>query len=205
MNLVCPICQAEYPLAAAMNDVAARQAVVKAFSLTQMGDRLIAYVALFKPAKQALSMVRLAKLLDGLVDMVKAGQIKKNGNTYAAPQQYWMQAIDQMLGNRQALSLPLKNHNYLIAIIASASEKVEAQKEADAEKGRQYGTVKTLPVIASEARQSKVHDHFPDATKMVTDQFADAGKVIAKAPRKAMPAAVQNTLRKLTGKPSHAE
>ena len=197
MNLVCPICQAEYPLAAAMNDVAARQAVVKAFSLTQMGDRLIAYVALFKPAKQALSMVRLAKLLDGLVDQVKAGQIKKNGNTYAAPQQYWMQAIDQMLGNRQSLSLPLKNHNYLIAIIASASEKVEAKKEAEAEKGRQYGEFTTCTKSQT--------DHIPDATKMVSDQFADAGKVIAKAPRKAMPAAVQNTLRKLTGKPSHAE
>ena len=196
MNLVCPICQAEYPLAAAMNDVAARQAVVKAFSLTQMGDRLIAYVALFKPAKQALSMVRLAKLLDGLVDMVKAGQIKKNGNTYAAPQQYWMQAIDQMLGNRQSLSLPLKNHNYLIAIIASASEKVEAKKEADAEKGRQYGTVKTPKSVTPQEW---------DAASKPSEHIADTGKVIAKAPRKAMPAAVQNTLRKLTGKPSHAE
>lgn len=190
MNLVCPICQAEFPLAAAMNDVAARQAVVKAFSLTQMGDRLIAYVALFKPAKQALSMVRLAKLLDGLVDQVKAGQIKKNGNTYAAPQQYWMQAIDQMLGNRQILSLPLKNHNYLIAIIASASEKVEAKKEADAEKGRQFGTVQTnnQPVERAPSLPQKVEaDSMKDKT------------------RKAMPAAVKNTLRKLTGKPSHAE
>ena len=192
MNLVCPICQSEYPLAAAMNDVAARQAVVKAFSLTQMGDRLIAYVALFKPAKQALSMVRLAKLLDSLVDQVKAGQIKKNGNTYAAPQQYWMQAIDQMLGNRQTLSLPLKNHNYLIAIIANMGEKVEAKKEADAEKGRQHG----VPVIASEARQSIVRDHIP---KMVSDQFANPGKPIDKAPRKAMPDSVRATIKKMTG------
>ena len=194
MNLVCPICQAEYPLAAAMNDVAARQAVVKAFSLTQMGDRLIAYVALFKPAKQALSMVRLAKLLDSLVDMVKLGQIKKNGNTYAAPQQYWMQAIDQMLGNRQSLSLPLKNHNYLIAIIASASEKVESKKEAEAEKGRQYG----VPVIASEARQSIGRD-ISLTTKTVVDQLAQNRK-----PRKAMPADVQATIRKMTGKTSRA-
>ena len=188
MNLVCPICQAEYPLAAAMNDVAARQAVVKAFSLTQMGDRLIAYVALFKPAKQALSMVRLAKLLDGLVDMVKAGQIKKNGNTYAAPQQYWMQAIDQMLGNRQSLSLPLKNHNYLIAIIASTGEKVEAKKEADAEKGRQYGAV---PAAMPAANVGAVSDRDSNGSRPQT------------APTKsnsAMPDAVRNTLRKLTRK-----
>ena len=190
MNLVCPICQAEYPLAAAMNDVAARQAVVKAFSLTQMGDRLIAYVALFKPAKQALSMVRLAKLLDSLVDMVKLGQIKKNGNTYAAPQQYWMQAIDQMLGNRPALSLPLKNHNYLLAIMANMGEKVEAKKEAEAEKGRQYGEVKTL--------NSATPQEWDAASKPV-DQFADAGKVIAKAPRKAMTVNLQETLKKMTG------
>ena len=189
MNLVCPICQAEYPLAAAMNDVAARQAVVKAFSLTQMGDRLIAYVALFKPAKQALSMVRLAKLLDGLVDQVKAGQIKKNGNTYAAPQSYWMQAIDQMLGNRQALSLPLKNHNYLIAIIANMGEKVEAKKEAEAEKGRQYG----VPVIASEARQSS------NAIDCHTAKAARNDN-LEKQTRKAMPDAVRATIKKMTGK-----
>lgn len=202
MNLVCPICQAEYPLAAAMNDVAARQAVVKAFSLTQMGDRLIAYVALFKPAKQALSMVRLAKLLDGLVDMVKLGQIKKNGNTYAAPQQYWMQAIDQMLGNRQSLSLPLKNHNYLIAIIANTGEKVEAKKEADAEKGRQNGVFHSAqPVIASQhevqARQSSnaIDCHAANAPRNDATQ---------KPPRKAMPADVQATIRKMSGKTSRA-
>lgn len=193
MNLVCPICQAEYPLAAAMNDVAARQAVVKAFSLTQMGDRLIAYVTLFKPAKQALSMVRLAKLLDGLVDMVKLGQIKKNGNTYAAPQAYWMQAIDQMLGNRPALSLPLKNHNYLLAIMASMGEKVEAKKEAEAEKGRQYGELKTAPVIAREARQSS------------NEMDCHTAKAVRNDRRKAMPANVQATLRKITGKNSHVE
>ncbi len=190
MNLVCPICQAEYPLAAAMNDVAARQAVVKAFSLTQMGDRLIAYIALFKPAKQALSMVRLAKLLDSLVDQVKAGQIKKNGNTYAAPQQYWMQAIDQMLGNRQALSLPLKNHNYLIAIIANMGEKVEAKKEADAEKGRQYGTAHTA------GQRSKPNVAAVLSAK-ITLPIADLS-----APTQAkstMPDAVRATIKKMTG------
>ena len=187
MNLVCPICQAEYPLAAAMNDVAARQAVVKAFSLTQMGDRLIAYVTLFKPAKQALSMVRLAKLLDSLVDQVKAGQIKKNGNTYAAPQQYWMQAIDQMLGNRQALSLPLKNHNYLIAIIANMGEKLEAKKEAEAEKGRQYGT---MPKTNVGTNVGAVSDRDSNGSRPQT------------APTKSnstMPDAVRATIRKMTG------
>ena len=141
MNLVCPICQAEFPLAAALNDVAARQAVVKAFSLTQMGDRLIAYVTLFKPAKQALSMTRLAKLLDELVDNVKRGQVNKNGNTYAAPQAYWINAIDQMLANRAALSLPLKNHNYLTAIIVGMGEKVESQKRGRSRKRASFRRV----------------------------------------------------------------
>lgn len=194
MNLVCPICQAEYPLAAAMNDVAARQAVVKAFSLTQMGDRLIAYVALFKPAKQALSMVRLAKLLDSLVDMVKLGQIKKNGNTYAAPQAYWMQAIDQMLGNRQALSLPLKNHNYLIAIIANMGEKVEAKKEAEAEKGRQYGDLKTSPVTASQFSKPNVG---ADLSAKITLPIAD--KSAPTQAKSTMPDAVRATIKKMTG------
>lgn len=147
MKLVCPVCQAEFPLEAAMNDVAARQAVVKAFELTEIGSLLISYIQLFKPAKRALSMAKLAKILEEIVPIVKSGQITHGGTIYAAPQKYWSQAIEAMLMQRSSLILPLSGHGYLLKIIASYSTKVAAQAEAKAEQNKQqnsrYGAIQT--------------------------------------------------------------
>jgi hypothetical protein len=149
MKLVCPVCQAEFPLEAAMNDVAARQAVVKAFELTELGSLLIRYVTLFKPAKSALSMSRLAKLLDELIPQIKTGQITRNGTLYPAPQAYWAQAIETMLMQREKLSLPLKSHGYLLEIISGYANKAQAQAEKKNEQGRKYGDFKTADQPAS--------------------------------------------------------
>lgn len=151
MKIVCPVCQAEFPLEAAMNDVAARQAVVKAFELTELGSLLIRYVTLFKPAKQALSMARLAKLLEELVPMVKAGQITRNGTLYPAPQAYWQQAIESMLMQRDKLTLPLKSHGYLLEIISGYANKASGQAERANEQGRKYGEFKTATPNATSA------------------------------------------------------
>lgn len=162
MKLVCPVCHAEYPLEAAMNDVAARQAVVKAFELTEIGSLLIRYVTLFKPAKQALSMARLAKLLDELVPMVKAGQIERSGSRYAAPQAYWQQAIETMLSGREKLTLPLKSHGYLLEIIAGYANKAEAKQEKQAEQGRKYGDYyQATPARTAETPAKKEKKRLP--------------------------------------------
>lgn len=126
-----------------MNDVAARQAVVKAFELTEIGSLLIRYVSLFKPAKQALSMARLAKLLEEMVPMVKSGQITRNGTMYPAPQTYWQQAIETVLAQREKLTLPMKSHGYLLEIIAGYANKASGQAERANEQGRKYGEYHT--------------------------------------------------------------
>lgn len=164
MKLVCPVCQAEFPLEASMNDVAARHAVVAAFELTEIGSLLIRYVNLFKPAKQALSMSRLAKLLEELVPMVKAGQITRNGTLYPAPQAYWQQAIETVLMQRDKLTLPMKSHGYLLEIIAGYAQKANGKAEKQTEQGRKYGDFHTAaadkpaevnPMVAPAARKSK--------------------------------------------------
>lgn len=42
--MICPCCQTDFPIEAGINDVAARNAVKRAFSLTQLGDLLLGYV-----------------------------------------------------------------------------------------------------------------------------------------------------------------
>jgi len=139
VRLTCPCCQAEFPLEAALNDVAARQAVVRAFRQTPYGDLLTGYVGLFKPEKRAISMARLAKLLDELLDMIAKGTVERGGRIYSAPQAYWQQGLEEMLARRDSLTLPLKSHGYLITIVAGYSDKAEAKAEAKAEERKRTG------------------------------------------------------------------
>lgn len=180
MKLVCPCCQAEFPLAAAMNDVAARQAVARAFKFTPFGDLLLAYIALFKPAQRALSMMRLTKMLDELLEDIQNAEITRNGSSYVAPQGYWQQAIEQMLMSRDKLSLPLKSHGYLYEVIISYSNKAEAKAEKQSEQGRRYGQISTCT-------KSQTY-HAVDGNNMIKNQKA------------IMPQSVKDTLNKLTRK-----
>lgn len=157
MKLVCPICQSEYPLEAALNDVAARKAVIRAFELTDIGGLLVRYVQLFKPAKQALSMARLAKLIDEIVPMIREAQATRGGTIYPAPKQYWQQGIETVLASRDKLNLPLKSHGYLLEIIAGLSNKAAAAQELKKEARKRNRTTKP------EGKKSKMPAHVTES------------------------------------------
>lgn len=187
MKMVCPHCQADFDMLLGIQDLAARQAVQRAFSLTPLGDVLIQYVQLFKPAKQALKMTMLVRILDELLPHIQAGKINAGGGVQAAPHDYWRSAIETMLASRDKLTLPLKSHGYLFQIIAGMGNKAAAAAEKQQEQGRKYGAIQTA---------NQTNNHFRDNAKMGGDQLAQNGKPA----RKAMPAEVQKTLNKLTGK-----
>lgn len=193
MRLICPCCQADYPIEAGINDIAARQAIVRAFKFTPFGDVLLAYVNLFKPAHRSLSMARFTKILVELLDDVKSGQIARNGSTYAAPQAYWQQAIEQMLANRDKLSLPIKSHGYLYEIIVGYSNKDAAKVEKQSEQGRKYGPVLTGAYISQATRQAnQVPTHIAEVSTKVTPK--DRGE-----------APLRGILKNLTGKANDAK
>lgn len=133
MNLICPCCQAVFPIEAALNDLAGRQAIVEAFRLTPFGDLLLGYIKLFTPPKRALSNLRMVKLLEELLPMIRAAKIERNGRIWSAPQEYWRMALGEMIDKRDKLTLPLKSHGYLLAIIEGYSNKAEAKQEAQTE------------------------------------------------------------------------
>ena len=197
MKLTCPACNEPLSLAALIEHDAAREAINAALKWpAPLGKLLLQYIGLHKPLKTSISMDKVAKILADLLPMVNEGKVRKNGNVYAAPQEYWAQAIETMVANRAALTLPLKSHGYLISIIAGYADKVAATAEKKAEQGRQNGVFHSAPpVIASAARQSIVNG----------DQFADTGKMVEKPQRSQRPVSLKATIAKLTGKPSHAE
>lgn len=185
MQLNCPACGATFSLDAIIGHDGARDAVLAALQLpAPLGKTLIQYLALFRPAQRALSMDRLAKLLNELLPMISTAQIERSGTRYAAPVEYWRQAMDSMVAGRDKLTLPLKSHGYLLEIIAGFAEKTAAKAERQSEQGRKYGEVVGGNVGAVYDRESKGSRSQTAPTKS----------------KSVMPAETRATLRKLTGK-----
>lgn len=136
MILTCPCCAGRFSIEAALTDEQARQAVAAALKLpAPLGDRVIRYLALFRPKQQALRWDKAARLLTELTEAVNAGQIEHEGRTYAAPRYIWEIALDKMLG-KPPKGLPLKNNGYLWQVIVSVREELAARQEAQIEEAR---------------------------------------------------------------------
>lgn len=131
MQLTCPCCAARFPIEAALTDEQARQAVATALQLpAPLGDRLLRYVGLFRPAQRALSWDRVGRLLGELLEMIDGGAVERKGKSWAAPMAAWQEALEQMLTRRDKLDLPLTSHGYLLEIVAGVAQKAGEQKEA---------------------------------------------------------------------------
>lgn len=178
MHLTCPACGAVHSLDAVLAHEAARSALVRALGLTPLGRRLVRYLALWRPAKRALSWERTAALLEELLDMVEAARIDRHGRAWPAPQDYWVMAIDEIIARRDAgqLRTPLKSHGYLLEIIAGLGDRAEAQ----AERGRE-----TQARGATASGISAAHKPFaPSDTKPARDTTRNpeaAAAALAKA------------------------
>lgn len=132
MKLSCPACGAVFSLDALLGNEGAREAVMAAMQLpAPLGWHMIRYIALFRPAQRQLSLDRVANLINELLPMIAEAKIERNGRTWSAPQDYWKMAMNDMLNKRGdgTLTLPLKSHGYLLAIIEGYNLKVEQKRE----------------------------------------------------------------------------
>lgn len=202
MRLTCPCCGAAYSLEVLLADAAARQAVVAALGLPAgLGERLLRYLALFRPRERALSWERAARLLDELNAAVAAGQIERNGQIWAAPLDYWKTAIDQMLDGRDRLSLPLKSHGYLYEIIVGMNQRASEQRaarqevadeQARARAGERSGRMQRAGESVGQMQRAAGTGTAPDALP-------------ERAPRIPPPADFRALLTRLTGQPAAPE
>lgn len=181
MNIICPCCQAIFPLEASLNDVAGRQAIAEAFRLTPFGDLLLAYIKLFTPPKRALSNLRMGKLLEELLPMIREAKIERGGRIWSAPQDYWKTALAEMLAKRDngTLTLPLNGHGYLFTIISGYGSKAEAKQETSTEQQRggrtQTGSAAAKPVdeVLGKPTPSKPRAAMPEHVKQALKKGRD--------------------------------
>lgn len=164
MRIVCPCCQTDFPIEAGINDVDARAAVQRAFSLTPIGKLLLAYVQLFKPEKRAMTWTKAVKILDQLIPMIAEGRIEFKGRVWPAPQAYWEQAFAQMIDGREKLTLPLDSHGYLFKIISGYADKAEAKVETQTEARKRGG-------ISQRHREAPKPKGMPEEVRGQLNQF----------------------------------
>ncbi len=122
MRTRCPGCGTTVSLDALIAHDAAREALAAVFKLSgPLGSALIRYLALFRPESRELTMDRVARLLGEVLPDLQAQRISRNGQTFEAPAEAWLWAIEQALVARDAgrLSLPLKGHGWLYEVISN--------------------------------------------------------------------------------------
>ncbi len=175
MQLTCPVCFARYAIEAALTDDDARRAVAAALKMpAPLGDLILRYIGLFRPAKRALSWDRAARLIDELLAPIQAARVERHGRAWAAPLDAWTAALTEMLDRRDKLTLPLKGHGYLFEIVATQANKTEAhaeRKTEDQKRQRQHRDDKGPVTVAELTKTAPAPARDPVKTAEALDKL----------------------------------
>ena len=120
MKTKCPNCGATHSLDSLVMANKGGDAFLQAFDEPpELKTPIIQYLGLFRSVGRDLSFDRVAKLLAELNPVVKAGKVTFDRHTFDTPIPAWVWAIEQAIKARDEgrLSLPLKNHNWLYAVM----------------------------------------------------------------------------------------
>jgi hypothetical protein len=131
MRLTCPACGAVSSAEAWTNDADAR-ACLKIVSEMPWGIPRIclSYLALFRPASgKGLSWSKALTLLTGLKGLIEFPHIQWE-HRVARPNvpEAWVKAIERV-ADHPPKTLPLKNHNYLRAVVYEIADDMDKQQE----------------------------------------------------------------------------
>lgn len=138
MKLICPACGATASTEAWSNDGVARDAVLAIAALpAPMHLSTLRYIALFRPAKSALSWSKALRLSKEVGDLAKAGYVSIQGQPDKdCPARIWAEAMDSMVERQNQIKRPLKSHSYLRQVAHGLAteyvKKTEEVKESTA-------------------------------------------------------------------------
>lgn len=133
----CPVCSSELTLDHLVGHVDDQRAFARLLALSIPAARsVMRYLTLFTPEKQRLTLRKKIRLIEQLLPDLMRGQVTHRGRDWAAPEEAWEAAIDEMLAARSRLRLPMTNHSYLYSVLATNANQMEAQAEAQREQDK---------------------------------------------------------------------
>jgi hypothetical protein len=109
----------------------------------RLGRAALAYMRLFSPAKRGLRTSRAIKLVEELMLLVKAGSVTRDARTSdckPTSPAMWAAGIEQMLAQRERLSLPLDNHHYLRAVVFGIASDPQLAQQVAPQRARAAST-----------------------------------------------------------------
>lgn len=144
MLVKCPACNASASLEAWLAVDQGRSALVQALKMPALGGLLVQYLGMFRAAGRVLAFARVENLLGELQPMLDKQIVVRNGLTRRCPHEFWQQALERMVEQRDSgkLDLPLKSHGYLLEIVFSLAERAGAQEEKATEVARRSGATR---------------------------------------------------------------
>jgi hypothetical protein len=164
VRLTCPACHAETSLDALLGrEVDARAVAGLLERHLPLGDALMRYIGLFRPAKRRLGLARMVALVEELMPDIERHAIDRKGREWRVEPRAWRAGFDAVLAARDkgALVLPLTSHGYLYEVLCGAAEKAEAALETQREAERRdhraagmRGGPRNLADVASTVDQS---------------------------------------------------
>jgi hypothetical protein len=131
MKLICPACGAIASAEAWSNDGTCREALALIAGLpSPLPKAVLAYISLFRPGKTGLTWKKALRLSQEINALTACGYVSAPGKVdRPCPARIWAQAMEQMVEKRGALSLPLKNHNYLRQVAWQLADQEDAKAE----------------------------------------------------------------------------
>lgn len=143
MHVTCPSCHEPFPIGAGFLEAdGKRLAALLADMEPVLGRAVLAYLRLFKPAKQGLRTSKAVKLVAELDALVREGSVCRDERTSVrrpASAAIWAQGIEQLLQQTERLTLPLANHHYLRAIVYGIADQADAAAERKAHDDKRAG------------------------------------------------------------------
>jgi hypothetical protein len=134
MRLTCPACGYIGGVEGFASDVDARHfAAAMGRIPPSLADGVLRYLGLFAPAKHALTWSRARRLIEPLAEMIGTSRIYVHKREWTVTAEHWQEALGYMCERRAKLTLPLKNHNYMLDVLAGLADKAEATREEKTE------------------------------------------------------------------------
>ncbi len=131
MKLVCPSCGATASADAWASDTECRTMLAEVVKLpAPLPPSVICYISLFRSEKRALSWKKALRLVREIKELTAAGYVRFKGmpDRDCSPA-IWAKAMDIMVEQRQNLTLPMPNHNYLRKVAHDLA--TDAAKQAE--------------------------------------------------------------------------
>ncbi|BDD85958.1 hypothetical protein [Desulfofustis limnaeus] len=155
MKLICPSCGAIASAETWMNDAVCRDVLAAIAALpTPLPKIALGYLGLFRPGERGLSWQKAQRIVGELAALVAAGYVSVQGKVDRdCSPAIWARAMEQMIEQRDRLTRPMKNHNYLRKIAWELANEADRGREAKARQSPARPPLRTYDPLEKARRE----------------------------------------------------